>query len=147
MKKKFFSFLLLLLLASSQAMACRCANPGPKRAYAGADAVVWVKIKAVEQVREDMARMETEVFQSWKSKVTEDMDILTVFSETVVCPYVGQEGETHLLYLKRSSSLSEEFRAGKPEGFWTNNCMGNWSESYPQATKHIQWLNRYGRKT
>ena len=145
--KKFFFFLSLLLLASSQAMACRCSDPGPKRAYARADAVVLVKIKAVEQVQEYVARMETEVLQSWKLEATGDTDILMVFSETTACPYIGQDGETHLLYLKKSSRLREGFRTGKPEGFWTDSCMGNSPESYPRAAKHIQWLNRHGRKT
>ena len=134
------------MLASSQAMACRCVNPGPKRAYANADTVVLAKIRAVTQVREDVARMEAEELQSWKSKVTEDTNVLTVFSMIVECPYVGQEGEVHLLYLKMSSNLPEEFRTGKPEGFWTDSCMGNLPESYPQTTKHIRWLNRHGRK-
>jgi len=137
--KRFFFFLLLSLLVSSQAVACRCSNPGPRRAYASADAVVWVKIKAVEQVQEEVARMETEVLQSWKSKVTEGSNVLAVFSMTSECPYVGQEGETHLLYLKRFNDPLE--------GLWTDSCMGNLPESEPRAAKHIQWLNRHGRKT
>ena len=142
MKRVFILFALSLLvlspLVSSQAMACRCTNPGPKNAYARADAVVLVRIKAVEQVQEEVARMETEVIQSWKSKAAEETNTLAVFSETSACSYVGKEGETHLLYLNKYS--------GPPEGFWTGNCKGDLPESHPQAAKHIQWLNRHGRK-
>ncbi|MCL1824838.1 MAG: hypothetical protein FWG26_02675 [Betaproteobacteria bacterium] len=143
--KRFFFFLLMLLLASSQAMACRCQNPEPESAYTRADAVVLVKIREVTQVQENVERMETEVLQSWKLKVTEDSDTLVVFSRANECPYVGQKGETHLLYLylEKFSDLPEGF----PEGFWTGNCVGNWPESYPQAIRHIQWLNRYGKRT
>jgi len=137
--KRFFFFPLLLLLASSQAMACRCINPDPTRAFIRADAVVLARIKAVTQVREYVARMETEVLQSWNLNVTGDTNILMVFSETAACPYVGQEGETHLLYLNKSN--------GPPEGFWTGKCKGNRLESHAQAIEHIQWLNRHGRKT
>jgi hypothetical protein len=154
--KKLFFFLLLSLLASSQVMACRCVNPEPKAAYTSADAVVLVKISAVARVQEDVVRMKTEVLQSWKLKVTGNTSILPVFSITVACSYIGQEGETHLLYLKRSSSFPKDFWTGNSEGFWTGNpegfwvtanCMGNWSESSPQAAKHIRWLDRHGRKT
>ena len=140
----FLFFLLLPLFASSQAMACRCANPEPKSAYARADAVVLVKVKTVVQVQEGVEHVETEVFQSWKTKVTGDENILAVFLNTNVCPYphAVQEGGVHLLYLKKLSASSEGF----PEGFWTGNCVGSWPESHPQAAKHIQWLNRHGKK-
>jgi hypothetical protein len=136
--KKIFFFLLLSLLASSQAMACRCTDPGPKNAYARADAVALVKIGAVEQFREDVTRMEVEVLQSWKLKAVEGSNTLPVFSMTSVCPYIGQEGEAHLLYLKKLD--------GPPEGFWTDRCMGNSPELHARAAKHIRWLNRHGRK-
>ncbi|MCL2589991.1 MAG: hypothetical protein FWD67_03695 [Betaproteobacteria bacterium] len=103
-----------------------------------ADAIVLAKIGAVAQAQEDVMQMEMEVLQSWKSKAAGDMNMLTVFSITVECPYVGQEGEEHLLYLKRAD--------GPPEGFWTDSCMGNSLGSHPQAAKHIRWLNRHGRK-
>ncbi|MDR2207936.1 MAG: hypothetical protein LBE22_03040 [Azoarcus sp.] len=136
MKKIFF--LLLSLLVSSQVMACRCTDPGPRNAYARADAVVLAKIGVVAQVQEDVTHMEAEVLQSWKLKTTADSNILSVYSMVSVCPYVGQEGETHLLYLKRSDDPME--------GFWTDRCMGNSIELHAQAAKHVRWLNRHGRK-
>jgi len=137
--KRFF-FLLLSLLVSSQAMA-RCVSPEPKSAYARADAVVLVKLKAVA-IEGDVARMETEVRKVWKAKVTDDTNSLTVFSTLEghpnPYPFIDRVGEMHLLYLTRFS--------GPPEGFWTGNCVGSWVQSYAQATKHLQWLNRHGRK-
>lgn len=130
-------FLISFLMLSSQVMA-RCQNPEPGKAYPRADAVVLVRIISVENLPENVASMNVEVLQSWKSKVTDNTKTLSIFSGTMDCSYVGKEGETHLLYLNK--------RKGPPEGFWTGNCMGNWPESYPQAAKHIKWLNRYGRK-
>jgi len=135
---KIFFFLLLSILTSSSVMA-RCVNLEPKIAYAYADAVVLVKLRAVK-IQENVAHMETEVLQSWKSKATDDTNILIVFSglEEEPYPFINLEGETHILYLTKSS--------GPPEGFWTSNCMGNWPQSHKQATRHIRWLNRHGKK-
>jgi len=137
--KRFF-FLLLSLLVSLPAMA-RCVSPEPKSAYARADAVALVKLKAVK-IEGGVARMETEVQKAWKAKVTDETNILIVFSTLEghpnPYPFINRVGETHLLYLTQSS--------GPPEGLWTGNCVGSWVQSHAQATRHIQWLRRHGRK-
>lgn len=102
----------IILLNVSDALACRCKEPGLDIAYKHADAIVQCEV--VEIVRASEGSGSTAVLkvsQAWKDAVPEKITVATSTS----CAYPWNEGEKHLIFLTQQCRLLfDRAMLGKP---------------------------------
>lgn len=115
--------------AQSEALACRCLEPGARDAYAGAYAIIQARVTEVVPAPEgDGGIAILVVSQAWKRDVPEKLAVITITN----CAYPWQEGKEYILFLLRESTGL----------FSTARCLGN--RPVGEAAWLIRWLHKNG---
>jgi hypothetical protein len=107
-------------------ISCGCSK-SKNGVYSDADSVIHAKVRR-RIVKGAQEFAEVEVLDSWKSEVPKILTVQTS-APRPECGYPVQEGETHLLHLKRGQT-----------GFSTNICSEN---PLPHELNHL--INVYNR--
>jgi hypothetical protein len=119
----------VLAVQNGQAMACRCREPLPSKAYQMSDVVFLAKVVAKTE-RDGHTEATLDVEQAWKKSVPARV----VLGAGTSCPVAFEEQVRYLVYA-----------TSKEDGtFGTRRCRGTTPVS--NATAALAWLERHGAR-